>query len=123
MKTKKTESPESFSNSFIDFEETPIYSGKLKGFGKIINDGKENLFLDFDDGKKVGLSVMIKKVLRYAKKNKGLAIGDEIKFEFKGKTKTKDGKPLNIFEVAINGSLINPDAIEGDEFFDSILQD
>ncbi|MCC7332654.1 MAG: hypothetical protein IT232_08610 [Flavobacteriales bacterium] len=119
MKSQEKEA----NSQFVDFEQTPVYVGTLKGFGKIIFDDRENLFLEFDDNKRVGLSAIIKRALRYAKKKFGIEIGDEIKIEFKGKTKTRDGKPLNLFDVSINGKLIDSNFIDADEFFDSILSD
>lgn len=109
-------------SQFINWEVTPEYSGTLVGFGKIPTEKGENFFMEFDDGKRVGISATLKRAISYARKNKkiGFNIGDLLSFTYDGKTKTKDSKPLNIIRLAVNDIEVKPNEVEEAEFFEAL---
>jgi len=128
-KAKPTE-PENPESDFLDFKTgTPFeYEGIVTGFGKLPSTQKEGenfFYLQFQDGTKCAMSVMLSTKIMVARNDEsiGFDIGSKVKLIYKGKKDLKGGKKLNVIDVYINGSLIEPQKIESEEFFEAVKND
>jgi len=109
--------------TFIDWSVTDSFSGILSGMGKIDTEKGENYFLEFEDGKRVGLSSTIKRALKFARAQGLLELGCKIDFVNDGETKTKAGNNLRLIRVAINDKEIRPEMIDDFESFLDVVSE
>lgn len=108
------------TSKFHDFEKTATKKGIVSRFGKMpssFGDGSQFFYyMVLEDGTLIAINSVIGRKLRYASTELGNEIvGDKIEVTFQGHTKTKSGQKLNLFDISLNGKIIDENIVTGEE--------
>jgi len=116
-------------SEFVDFSTNPNFEGVLFGVGKMTSneDGKFFYYLKFDDGSKVGISTVLGKKISYYLNTRDVSgadlIGSQFTITYLGQRKTKSGRKVNLYELAINGELIDENEVKPNEIAELFQND
>lgn len=121
---KTTSENNTTESGFINIVEEKTCVGVVESFGKLPSkeQGKEFVFIQFEDGRKLAIGSSLMNLIHVAHNTPeiGFDVGSEIKVHYVKTTKTKKGYNVNVMQLFVNNVEVKPAEIDKDQFFEFI---